>query len=113
MIDQPLKEKSKQLSEYAWDTVGEHLNVGEEVEASIIHKFEKGFILLLPNDFEGLFGLENCISEIKFILCPAKVHLAHEPINNKLLWAVKQLKTMGIYFFNAKDKDKNINIFTG
>ena len=56
--------------------------VGVKQSIAILKKKD----ILVMNDFEGLFGLENCISEIKFILCPAKVHLAHEPINNKLLY---------------------------
>jgi len=43
--------------------------------------------ILVMNDFEGLFGLNDCISEIKFILCPAKIHVSHQPAeNNDLLY---------------------------
>ena len=33
------------------------------------------------NDFEGLFGIEKYIKEIKYIVCPNKIHVAHEPSN--------------------------------
>ena len=44
----------KQLAENKWLNISEYINVGEVLETTIIHKFEKGLILLLPNDFEGL-----------------------------------------------------------
>ena len=35
--------------------------------------------ILIMNDFEGIFGLENYIKEIKYILYPNAIHYQHKP----------------------------------
>lgn len=51
--------------------------------------------ILIMNDFEGIFGLENCIKEIKYILFPNAIHYQHKPSlkHNKILR--QYLKTCG------------------
>ena len=54
--------------------------------------------ILVMNDFEGIFGLEEYIPDIKFILCPNKIHLNHQPTekyNYKLYEYVKSLGFKG------------------
>ena len=50
------------------------LYVGVKQSIGILPKKD----ILVMNDFEGIFGLEDCISEIKYILCPNKIHLNHQ-----------------------------------
>ena len=54
--------------------------------------------ILVMNDFEGIFGLEEYIPDIKFILCPNKIHINHQPTekyNYKLYEYVKSLGFKG------------------
>ena len=51
--------------------------------------------ILVMNDFEGIFGLEDCIPEIKYILCPNNIHLNHQPIKEYNLKLYEYIKKLG------------------
>ena len=52
-----------------------HLYVG--IKQSIMNLPRKD--ILIMNDFNSIFGIENVISEIKIILCPDLIHLYEKP----------------------------------
>ena len=55
--------------------------------------------ILVMNDFEGFFGLENCLKEIKYILMPNKPHFRQKPDFIAKQYAFEYLKK---YNFNGK-----------
>ena len=70
------------------------LYVGVKQSIGILPKKD----ILVMNDFEGIFGLGDYISEIKYILCPNKIHINHQPnqeYNFKLYEYVKSLGFRG------------------
>lgn len=61
--------------------------------------------ILVMNDFEGLFGLEDCLKDIKYILFPIKPHLEHEPN-----YAIKEKLINYLNIYNFKGKIINYQI---
>ena len=57
--------------------------IGVKQSIAILQKKD----ILIMNDFEGIFGLENCIKEVKYILFPNAIHYHHKPSlnHNKIL----------------------------
>lgn len=57
--------------------------IGVKQSIAILQKKD----ILIMNDFEGIFGLENCIKEVKYILFPNAIHYQHKPSlkHNKIL----------------------------
>lgn len=54
--------------------------------------------ILIMNDFEGIFGIEQFIPEFKYILCPNSIHIEHLPnqeYNFKLYQYLKELGFTG------------------
>tara|TARA_Y200000002_G_scaffold279964_1_gene234104 strand:- start:2117 stop:2824 length:708 start_codon:yes stop_codon:yes gene_type:complete len=69
--------------------------------------------ILIMNDFEGIFGIEKFINEIKFILIPDMIHIDHQPnkeYNNKLYDFLKKNGFKGkiINYQIMKDLYKNV-----
>ena len=48
--------------------------------------------ILVMNDLEGLFGLEDCIKEIKYVVCPIRTHIGSKPHNNGSKFVINYLK---------------------
>ena len=67
------------------------LYVGVKQSISILPRKD----ILVMNDFEGIFGLEEYIPDIKFILCPNKIHLNHQPKQEYNLKLYEYLKSLG------------------
>ena len=55
--------------------------------------------ILVMNDLEGLFGLESCIKDIKYVLCPIRTHIGSKPHNSGNKFVINYLKK---YNFNGK-----------
>ena len=51
--------------------------------------------ILVMNDFEGIFGIEEFIPEIKYILCPNMIHLKHQPVQEYNLKLYNYLDKLG------------------
>ena len=74
--------------------------------------------ILVMNDYEGLFGIEDVICKIKFIICPYLIHYKHFPSevgHNKFLNYLKLHNFTGnlTYFIigNRKNPDKRYHIY--
>tara|TARA_B110001469_G_C9648923_1_gene330083 strand:- start:7918 stop:8652 length:735 start_codon:yes stop_codon:yes gene_type:complete len=51
--------------------------------------------ILVMNDFEGIFGIEEFIPEIKYILCPNMLHIKHQPVQEYNLKLYNYLDKLG------------------
>jgi hypothetical protein len=51
--------------------------------------------ILVMNDFEGIFGIEEFIPEIKYILCPNMIHIKHQPVQEYNLKLYNYLDKLG------------------
>ena len=67
------------------------LYVGVKQSIGILPKKD----ILVMNDFEGIFGLGDYISEIKYILCPNKIHINHQPNQEYNLKLYEYVKSLG------------------
>ncbi len=99
------KGKKKKLKIVNWQHLVEYLNNAKNIlivskgkTNTDIHKIEENYDIcigikqsimllnkknvLVMNDLEGLFGLEHCIKEIKYIICPIRTHVGSKPNNN-------------------------------
>lgn len=114
--------KKKEIRIKDWNYLVNYLNTAKKIlivskgkTNSDIHTIEKNYdicigvkqsILLLKkkdvlvmNDIEGLFGLEECIRDIKYIVCPIRTHIGSKPHNNGNQFVVNYLKK---YNFKGK-----------
>lgn len=69
--------------------------------------------ILVMNDLEGLFGLEECIKDIKYIVCPIRTHIGSKPHNNGNQFVVNYLKHYKfrgklIYYRFREQENKNL-----
>lgn len=107
--------KQKEIKIKDWNYLVNYLNNAKKIVIvskgktnTDIHKIEEKYdicvgikqsILLLEkkdilvmNDLEGLFGLEQCIPEIKHIICPIRTHIGSKPHNNGSNFVINYLK---------------------
>ena len=72
--------------------------------------------ILIMNDFEGIFGIEEFVPQIKYILCPNAIHIKHQAnniYNQKLNKYLKDLgfrgKIINYEIYSNINPDKNLD----